>query len=61
MQYLYADGELYYFMDLETYEQIPLNYDQVEDALKFLDVYKRQVEVWTDGKDLSIRSCIDKK
>ncbi len=36
MQYLYADGELYYFMDLETYEQIPLNYDQVEDALKFL-------------------------
>lgn len=36
MQYLYADGELYYFMDLETYEQIPLNYDQVEEALKFL-------------------------
>ena len=36
MQYLYADGDLYYFMDLETYEQIPLNYDQVEDALKFL-------------------------
>ena len=36
MQYLYADGDLYYFIDLETYEQIPLNYDQVEDALKFL-------------------------
>lgn len=36
MQYLYADGELYYFMDLETYEQIPLNYSQVEDALKYL-------------------------
>ena len=36
MQYLYADGDLYYFMVLETYEQIPLNYDQVEDALKFL-------------------------
>ena len=25
MQYLYSDGELYYFMDQETYEQIPLN------------------------------------
>ncbi|MEG0075256.1 MAG: elongation factor P [Eubacterium sp.] len=36
MQYLYADGDLYYFMDLETYEQIPLNYTQVEDALKYL-------------------------
>lgn len=36
MQYLYADGDLYYFMDLETYEQVPLNYDQVEDALKYL-------------------------
>ena len=25
MQYLYSDGELYYFMDNETYEQLPLN------------------------------------
>ena len=29
MQYLYSDGELYYFMDQETYEQIPLNYEKV--------------------------------
>ena len=36
MQYLYNDGELYYFMDEETYDQIPLNYEQVEDAIKFL-------------------------
>ena len=36
MQYLYSDGELYYFMDGETYEQIPLNFDQVENAIKFL-------------------------
>jgi len=36
MQYLYNDGELYYFMDQETYEQIPLSYDQVEDAIKYL-------------------------
>ena len=36
MQYLYNDGELYYFMDEETYEQIPLMKDQVEDAMKYL-------------------------
>ncbi len=36
MTYLYSDGELYYFMDAETYEQIPLNYDAVEEALKFM-------------------------
>lgn len=36
MQYLYNDGEFYYFMDNETYEQIPLVYDQVEDAIKYL-------------------------
>lgn len=36
MQYLYNDGELYYFMDMETYEQIPIAFDQVEDAIKFL-------------------------
>ena len=36
MQYLYNDGELYYFMDPESYDQLPLNQDQVEDAMKFL-------------------------
>ncbi|MBU5590762.1 elongation factor P [Clostridium sp. MSJ-4] len=36
MQYLYSDGELYYFMDQETFEQIPLNHEKVEDAIKFL-------------------------
>ena len=36
MEYLYGDGELYYFMDNETYEQIPLNHGQVEDALNYI-------------------------
>jgi translation elongation factor P len=36
MQYLYADGDLYYFMDQETYEQIPLMQEQVEEAMKWL-------------------------
>lgn len=36
MQYLYSDGDIFYFMDNETYEQVPLNKDKVEDALQFL-------------------------
>lgn len=36
MQYLYNDGDLYYFMDNETFEQIPVNSDDVGDSLKFV-------------------------
>lgn len=36
MQYLYNDGELYYFMDQETFEQLPLTADILEGALPFL-------------------------
>ena len=36
MQYLYSDGDLYYFMDNETYEQMPLNADQLGDSLKYI-------------------------
>lgn len=36
MQYLYEDGDLYYFMDTETYDQIALNGETVGDALKFV-------------------------
>ena len=36
MQYLYNDGDLYYFMDGETYEQVPVAYDMVEDAIKYM-------------------------
>ena len=36
MQYSYNDGNLYYFMDLETYEQIPISKDVIGDALDFV-------------------------
>ena len=36
MQYLYNDGELYYFMDEENFEQTPLTASQLGDALKYL-------------------------
>ena len=36
MQYLYNDGELYYFMDQETFDQVPIPFEQVEDAMKYI-------------------------
>ena len=36
MQYLYEDGGLFYFMDNETYEQVPVNADVVDEDLKFV-------------------------
>ena len=36
MQYLYADGDMYNFMDVENYEQITLSADDIGDALKFV-------------------------
>lgn len=36
MQYLYNDGDLYYFMDTETYEQLPLSKDTLGDSLTFV-------------------------
>ncbi len=36
MQYLYNDGDLYYFMDMETYEQMPLDKNLLTDSFKFV-------------------------
>jgi len=36
MEYLYSDGELYYFMDTETYEQIPLEGSKLGDNFRFV-------------------------
>ena len=36
MQYSYNDGDLYYFMDMETYDQLPLNSDKLSDNFKFV-------------------------
>ncbi len=36
MEYLYNDGDLYYFMDTETYEQMPINADKLTDAFRFV-------------------------
>ena len=36
MTYLYSDGDLYHFMNVETYEQLPYTAEKLGDALKFL-------------------------
>ena len=36
MQYLYSDGDLFHFMDVNTYEQVALNAETIGDALKFV-------------------------
>ncbi len=36
MQYLYNEGDIYHFMDTETYEQISLNSDMLDNALPYL-------------------------
>ena len=36
MQYSYNDGDLYYFMDMETYEQIPISKSVLGDSFKFV-------------------------
>lgn len=36
MQYLYNDGDLYYFMDMESFEQLPIGADKLSDSFKFV-------------------------
>ena len=36
MQYSYTDGELYYFMDPETFEQVPISSAELSDNFKFV-------------------------
>ena len=55
MQYLYEDGDLFHFMDTESYEQITLGRDMVEEALAYL-LPEMQVEVeFHDERPLNVR------
>ena len=48
MQYLYRDGDLFNFMDVETYDQIALNEDVVGDSLKFVKE-NEVVKIWKNS------------
>lgn len=56
MQYLYADGELYHFMDTETYEQLPLSYESVEEAIKYLRENDTAVIRFFQGKAFEVQA-----
>lgn len=54
MQYLYAKDRMYYFMDEETYEQIPLTIDQLGDAKRFLKENMVVKILYYKGRPLSV-------
>lgn len=56
MQYLYNDGELYYFMDPETYEQLPLSYEMFEEASKFIKENDLTNVKYLDNKPFSVEA-----
>jgi elongation factor P len=56
MQYMYNDGDLYYFMDMETYDQIPLSKDQVEEAMNFVKENTNVIVRFFKGSPFSVEA-----
>ena len=56
MQYLYNDGELYHFMDTETFEQLPLNKEEVEDVIQFVKENENVSVRFFKGKAFSVEA-----
>jgi len=56
MQYLYNDGTLYYFMDPETYDQIPLEQSSVEDAIKYIKENEMATIKFYQGSAFSVEA-----
>ena len=54
MQYLYRDGEDYNFMDLESFEQIPISVDQIGDQRKFIKDSDEIDVIMHDGNVIGI-------
>ncbi len=55
VQYSYTDGQLYYFMNMETFEQIPMSEDQIgEDQLQYLEENMECQSLTRDGVVLAI-------
>ena len=56
MQFSYEDGGLYYFMDMETYDQVPLSADQVKDVMKYVTEDGGMVQVqMVKGKVINVQ------
>lgn len=58
MEYLYNDGDLYYFMDPESYEQIAVNADDVVDSMKFVKENEKVTASFYQGKVFAVEAPI---
>ncbi|HHX22498.1 MAG: elongation factor P [Tepidanaerobacteraceae bacterium] len=54
MQYLYSDGEIFYFMDTQTYEQIPINKNLIEESIKYLKENMEVMVMFYEGISIGI-------
>ena len=54
MQFLYADGDTYSFMNMETYEQVELNKKQIENEVKYLKEGLEVILIFFEGEMLGI-------
>ena len=54
MQYSYEDGDLVYFMDMETYDQVPFDKAQVQDVMKYIKDDTVCSVKYANGKLISI-------
>jgi elongation factor P len=54
MEYLYNDGDTYYFMDINTYEQTPLSRDTLGDSVDYLTANLQITVEFFDGKAVGI-------
>lgn len=56
MQYLYNDGSLYYFMDPDTYEQLPIDKEVVEEAIKYIKENDNATVRFYQGKAFEVQA-----
>ena len=54
MEYLYDDGEYYYFMNIESYEQMHLTKDLLGDAINYLIPQLKVTVEFYEGKPISV-------
>jgi len=54
MQYLYSDGDRHYFMDLASYDQLPLGDDQLGDTMKYLKENSSLDVLMYEGRPLGV-------
>jgi elongation factor P len=58
MQYLYNQDDLYYFMDMDTYEQFPISPDQLGETRKFLKENMQVKVLYYSGSPIAVETSI---